>query len=279
MTYRLDSDIPRPYGWIEDKESGSHDHTLNPWPPFDQRAFLASLPNRPQEFKDLALKPKLVAWIVSNCNSRSSREAYVRELRKHVPVDIMGGCGDLACDVGHRSKSDNCTAAVNGSYKFYLSFENSLCDGYATEKFWWRMSQPVVPVVMGRGRYAEVAPPHSHLNVEDYDSPKALAEHLLYLDQNPAEYLSYFWWRDRYRAVNSVAQKAASMCRLCQMLNDPDEPEKVVSDLEDWWWKKSKCVAKGKAPWANVWTRLSQWIPVGGSNKIRRETFENNMPV
>ena len=46
---------------------------------------------------------------------------------------------------------------------------------------------------------------HSHLNVADYDSPATLAKHLLYLDKNPREYLSYFWWKDRYRAVDAIS--------------------------------------------------------------------------
>lgn len=54
-------------------------------------------------------------------------------------------------------RSDNCSAALDRDYKFYLSFENALCDQYVTEKFWRRMAEPVVPVVMGRyGRAAVV---------------------------------------------------------------------------------------------------------------------------
>ena len=116
-----------------------------------------------------------------------------------------------------------------------------------------------------RGRYSEVAPPHSHLNVEDFPSPKALAEHLLYLDQNPTAYLSYFWWKDHLRSRSIMTEKHQSMCDLCRLLNDPSAPPKVVEDLEDWWWVGGRCVDKGRAPWSN--TRLSDsWLgrAVGG---------------
>jgi hypothetical protein len=43
-------------------------------------------------------KTKLVAWIVSNCHSNSGRERYVEELKKHISVDVYGGCGTLKCD-------------------------------------------------------------------------------------------------------------------------------------------------------------------------------------
>ncbi len=45
---------------------------------------------------------------------------------------------------------DNCTAALEKDFKFYLSFENALCDEYVSEKFFQRMAQTVVPIVMGR---------------------------------------------------------------------------------------------------------------------------------
>ena len=38
------------------------------------------------------------------------------------------------------------------NYYFYLSFENSLCDDYITEKFFKMLKQNIVPVVMGAPR-------------------------------------------------------------------------------------------------------------------------------
>jgi len=35
-----------------------------------------------------------------------------------------------------RSDSDRCRTILNDDYKFYLSFENSNCDYYITEKFY-----------------------------------------------------------------------------------------------------------------------------------------------
>ena len=76
--------------------------------------------------------------------------------------------------------------------QFYLGFENSYCDQYVTEKFWFRMSQNVLPIVLGGGPYTQMAPPHSHINVEDFESPKELADYLKQLDKNSDDYLSYF---------------------------------------------------------------------------------------
>ena len=37
-------------------------------------------------------KTKLAAWFVSNCKTSINREGYVRELRRHIPVDVFGKC-------------------------------------------------------------------------------------------------------------------------------------------------------------------------------------------
>ena len=80
-----------------------------------------------------ALGPrKPVAWLVSNCQTASHRELYVKELQKYVPVDVFGKCGEpLKCTKGR----DECFVEIAESYKFYLSFENSICEDYVTEKF------------------------------------------------------------------------------------------------------------------------------------------------
>ena len=53
--------------------------------------------------------------------------------------------------------------------------------------------------ISGAANYTEFGPDHSYINVQDFESPKALAEYLKYLDRNPEEYLSYFWWKDYFK--------------------------------------------------------------------------------
>ena len=74
---RMDSDIFMPYG-----------------PPADEyRRRLAIESELVKSLPQLINgKTKLVAWIVSNCGV-GGRESYVKELQKHIDVDIYGGCG------------------------------------------------------------------------------------------------------------------------------------------------------------------------------------------
>ena len=52
--------------------------------------------------------------------------------KRYVTVDVFGVCGSKRCP---RAESDRCRKLLNSDYKFYLSFENSNCDNYITEKF------------------------------------------------------------------------------------------------------------------------------------------------
>ena len=65
----------------------------------------------------------LAVQFVSNCHSSSKREAYVRELRRFIPVDIYGKCGEFKCA---KEKGWQCYQEAEAKYKFYLAFENAV---------------------------------------------------------------------------------------------------------------------------------------------------------
>lgn len=72
-----------------------------------------------------------VSWMVSHCETESRREDYVRELREHIQVDVYGGCGNLSCPRSDQWISNpECYELLGQKYKFYLSFENTLCKDY-----------------------------------------------------------------------------------------------------------------------------------------------------
>jgi len=71
--------------------------------------------------KITANKSKLVAWIVSHCGANSQRDILVKEIQKFITVDIFGLCGELKC-------GEICDKMLEEQYKFYIAFENSLCE-------------------------------------------------------------------------------------------------------------------------------------------------------
>ena len=89
---------------------------------------------------ELSQRTKDIAWMVSHCTTNSKREDYVNEMQKFdkLQVDIYGKCGNLS----QPSKTEGLEAAYKmlaKQYKFYLSFENSICSEYITEKFFVSM--------------------------------------------------------------------------------------------------------------------------------------------
>ena len=73
-------------------------------------------------------KSRLVAWLVSNCQADSNQQEYAKILSKWIEVDVFskkGRCGGT--DLCSRSNNTQCQDYIERTYKFYLSFENSIC--------------------------------------------------------------------------------------------------------------------------------------------------------
>lgn len=178
-------------------------------------------------------RPGKVAWFVSNCKTPSNRESYVDELKKYIRVDIFGTCGNLTC---LPKMSDQCYDTLSQKYYFYLSFENSLCPDYVTEKFFSILNYPIVPIVFGGADYSRIAPPNSYIDALSYDSPAKLADYLVHLMQTPEEYDVYFnWKRYHYQTYSHYG------CKICSALNQPKQSTKTWDHLSEWWFEEAPC--------------------------------------
>ncbi|XP_015922621.1 4-galactosyl-N-acetylglucosaminide 3-alpha-L-fucosyltransferase 9 isoform X2 [Parasteatoda tepidariorum] len=206
-TYRKDSDIKAPYGKVI------------------SRTKVAEMP-------EISLNRSSVCWLVSNCQAPSNREKYVDDLNNSISVEVYGRCGKYSCPY---EKTIDCYKWLSHRCRFYLSFENSVCKDYSTEKLYYALMSGMVPVVLGGDNYAEHLPPHSFIDVRDYSSPKDLANYLLELTVNDAKFLSYFQWRRKY-FIQDGAYKW--LCGLCEKLNTNVVGQvKPHNSVVDWWYK------------------------------------------
>ena len=160
-----------------------------------------------------------IAWFVSNCNTHSRREDYVKQLRSQagIQIDIFGGCASRfhspVATVPCPKESTGCMQKTLSNYQFYLSFENSKCDSYITEKYWIQgLNQHAIPIVLGASReqYQRLAVPHSYLHVDDYRSVEDLAQELHRLNQNESEYATYLQWSQIYDVINPYPSQPLS---------------------------------------------------------------------
>ena len=108
-------------------------------------------------------------------------------------------------------------------YKFYLSFENTKCQEYITEKFFTAVgTAEVIPIALGGTsieEYNNVAPPHSFIHVNQFPSIKSLAKHLEYLSQNETAYKEYFWWTEYYKVTSVWDHYRSTQCDICKNIN------------------------------------------------------------
>ncbi|KAM8939212.1 3-galactosyl-N-acetylglucosaminide 4-alpha-L-fucosyltransferase FUT3-like [Pelodytes ibericus] len=189
MSYRVDSDIFAPYGWLE-KSDGSENFTI------------------PE-------KTKLVAWAITNWNGRSRRVKYYADLKNYLKVDIFGR---TSTPIARSEKLE-----VLSKYKFYLAFENSIHEDYITEKLWTNsFLSGTVPVVMGppRKNYERFIPPDSFIHVDDFPTAQGLASYLLELDKDNEKYQQYFKWRSKYRPTKMRRSWVVEYCRVCKALKE-----------------------------------------------------------
>ncbi|XP_076139219.1 4-galactosyl-N-acetylglucosaminide 3-alpha-L-fucosyltransferase 9-like [Alosa pseudoharengus] len=183
----------------------------------------------------LPRKDKLVCWILSNSmtgTGASTQLMYYHELRKHIRVTLYGKAAAGAIPL-----RDEDYYSTIGSCKFYLAFENSIHEDYITEKLNGPMVAGTVPVVLGTSRenYEQYVPADSFIHVNDFPDPKALAERLLELDRNDAEYRRYFAWRRHFKATPHLLVKRhmQPICTACDQIAK-DNTFNVVHDLS-WW--------------------------------------------
>ena len=232
MTYRLDSDIVQRdwYGAVKNKRSSRTviypEKRLKP-----STVYL----KRPKSDSDVWRgKKKMAVWIATHSPTPIRREDYIRQLSQYIQVDIYGTLGNLTC-----GEDDICLSMVRRDYKFYLSFENSWCADYVTEKFYRPLLYDTVPIVLGGVDYDQFAPPHSYINAFDFPSAKELAEYLHLLDRNEDLYARYFDWKRHYEVIKTPKN---GWCELCKMANDPKLPVKVYSDVKRWWEDGGRCL-------------------------------------
>ena len=102
---------------------------------------------------------------------QARREKYVKQMKKSIDVDVYGKCGKLKCS---RDNETGCYQTLEQNYKFYLSFENSVCDDYVTEKFFNILDYNVIPVTYSGANFSAIAPPQ--LLIRSNGNANALAD-------------------------------------------------------------------------------------------------------
>ncbi|KAM9451231.1 alpha-(1,3)-fucosyltransferase 7 [Clarias gariepinus] len=193
MSYHPGADVTVPYGRIEKKSSKTET----------------------DDFVMPMNKTHLVCWVVSNYQNQHKRTSVYQQLKKFIPVQMYGRA------VRKPVIQSMLLPTISRCY-FYLSFENSVSPHYITEKLWRNAFMAgTVPVVLGppRSHYEAVAPPHSFIHVDDFDSIAELAKFLTELAGDAKRYDSYFSWHQNY-TVKLFEDWRERLCNICQVYDE-----------------------------------------------------------
>ncbi|XP_052782237.1 alpha-(1,3)-fucosyltransferase fut-5-like [Mya arenaria] len=212
MSYRTDADIVYPYGMLVTKAG----------PPVQVK---------PSVYKQ---KRKWAAWIVSNCGADSWRDEFVHEMRASgLQIDVFGRCSG-----SEFTNINTLRASIEKDYKFYLSFENSLCTDYITEKFFRYYNWEIVLVTRGGANYSELLPRDTFIDSAHYPSAKELVQYLLQVGDSESKYLSYLNNKNKYASTELVP---SSFCSICEKVNNLKKNRKTYTDHVSYVHNVSKC--------------------------------------
>ncbi|KAH9507668.1 hypothetical protein Btru_053418 [Bulinus truncatus] len=182
-----------------------------------------------------------VAWFVSHCNTSSKRELYVQRMSSQVQIHVFGRCGNYSC--GRKGYTmggsrDTCLEMLSRDYKFYLSFENSFCRDYVTEKFFNLFPDTdVIPVVRGGADYKRFFPPDIYVNSLDFASPEELGKYLHHLARDKTKYLTMLKKKDGYEKTGPASNVC---CDLCKALHTRT-PSNVYDNIYSWITRPGVC--------------------------------------
>ena len=169
-----------------------------PGPELD--ALIRDFGQKNQHFAHNRTKDAKAAWFVSHCATQARREIFAKEMKKSMTVDVFGKCTKnfhkkherKSCS---RANEKDCYKMLESTYRFYLSFENSICQDYVTEKFFNILKYDVIPIVFNGGDLNSYAPPHSTIDALEYGSPYKLVKYLgIYILICILELFIYFFW-------------------------------------------------------------------------------------
>ncbi|QCK86205.1 alpha-1,3-fucosyltransferase [Phreatobacter aquaticus] len=172
----------------------SHETAADIWTPYlpPMRAWQAAV-DRP-----LPAKTEFAPAVMFQSASvdRSRRNDFALELMKAIRVDSYGRLlrnRDLAGpDLGRQTKLDTIAR-----YHFCCAFENAISHGYVTEKIFDPLLSGTIPIYRGAPDVADFVPAGSYIDVSDFPSPIALADHLRRILKDEEAYARYFEWRMR----------------------------------------------------------------------------------
>ncbi len=199
---------------------------------------------------------KAGTYVASDCHKRdsanSNRDWYIQQLRNAgFRVDGLGRCmhsiGPENIQLPNSRDSRYnlyLKRDIISKFMFHFAFENSIENGYVTEKPFDALIAGTVPVYLGDSAHLRSLLPHpsAAIFVSDYDNMTQLADYLNFLTTNETAYEAHRVWHHDYNYQRHIADKPilqnSWFCRVCEWAS------KAVREIpyNDTWFPRSGVV-------------------------------------
>ncbi|OWF44184.1 alpha-(1,3)-fucosyltransferase C-like [Mizuhopecten yessoensis] len=135
----------------------------------------------------------------------------------------------------------DCFDVLDSRYKFYLSFENSLCDDYVTEKsLHLVLRHNIVPIIRDASNRTLFSPPKSYLDTKDFRDVKLLATRIKSMSNNFDEYKKYFLWKKYFSAETTDGVLQSILCNICKRLHNQHKYKRIYRNVADFLFSRGK---------------------------------------
>jgi glycoprotein 3-alpha-L-fucosyltransferase len=148
------------------------------------------------------MKNSMASAYISNCGVTTyDRVKLVQSLKDQgVTVDLFGKCFENPKeepeDLAHLHRDLRKRENI-GRYHFYFAFENSMKDGYITEKYWQSLFVGTVPIVVGANNLHLFEPsPNSVIHWKNISDPFEISKRIKHLHKNEDEYKKMLNWKE-----------------------------------------------------------------------------------
>ncbi|KAF9275834.1 Alpha 1,3 fucosyltransferase [Mortierella alpina] len=148
-----------------------------------------------------------IAWVVSNCEPKNNRNAWMQELIDKIGAHSYGQClHNKDFPASHKDTMFNKDSKVKilSGYPFTFVGENSNCIGYISEKIYNAFESGAIPVYLGAPDIADYVPEGSYINAQDFKNVDELVEFMKTVDRAP-----YYNWKA------AVKRNVTEFCKSC----------------------------------------------------------------
>ena len=175
--------------------------------------------------KVLASKTGFCSFLITNKNSHK-RVEFFNNLSKYKKVDSGGR---VLNNIG-RSVENKLDFIKN--YKFNIAFENTMSDGYTTEKIVEAMYANTIPIYWGNNKISEEFNTRSFFNYNDYNSESDLIEDIIAHDTSQELYLKKIsepWFIDN--KLNEYFKQNRLTVFLTKIINNRKSYKPIAKNL------------------------------------------------